>query len=62
MKQITVNLDVGNTDELPDYLYDALVCAFYNKLRNMGHDPENFVMDEWTVTAKADPLSNYEEG
>jgi hypothetical protein len=50
-------LDVNNTDELPDDLYDYLLDQFVAKAQEMGYDlveDDTLVLANWTIRAQLD--------
>jgi hypothetical protein len=45
-----ITLDISNTEEVSDELYEAILDAFWTKAESMGIDPANVLFDEWTIT------------
>lgn len=45
-----ITLDISNTEEVSDELYEAILDAFWTKAKSMGIDPANVLFDEWTIT------------
>ena len=54
MPNPTVELDVNNTDEMPDELYTFLCEQFVNKAKQMGYDivESDATLDNWRITCE----------
>ena len=50
MNYNNITLDINNTEEVSDELYEAILDAFCAKAESMGVDPITVLFDEWTIT------------
>ena len=56
---VDITLDVNNTDEIPDELYDFLLDQFIAKARELGYDvvdTPNLVLGEWKISATLEEI------
>lgn len=56
---IDITLDVNNTDEIPDELYDFLLDQFVAKAKELGYDiveTPNLVLGSWTISATLEEI------
>jgi hypothetical protein len=52
-----IELNVANTDEIPDELYDFLLDQFVAKAQDLGYDvveDDTLVLSSWTIKAQLD--------
>jgi|DEB0MinimDraft_4_1074332.scaffolds.fasta_scaffold253663_2 hypothetical protein len=54
----TLTLDISNTEEVTDDLYEAILYAFCDKAERMGIDPATVLFDEWTITTTVKEYEN----
>ena len=47
----TISLSVWDTLEVPEELYELLLEQFLKKAEQMGYDPNDIVIDDWTIKA-----------
>ena len=57
MPNPTVELDVNDTHEVPEELYEYLLDQFVAKARDMGYDvvEDDIVLDNWKITCEIAP-------
>jgi len=53
-----ITLDISNTEEVSDELYEAILNAFWTKAESMGIEPALVLFDEWTITTTVKEYSN----
>lgn len=51
-KEISLTLDI---DLLTDEQYDAILEAFREQARRLGHNPDDYCFDDWNATCVGSP-------
>lgn len=44
-----ITLNISDTEEVTDELYEAILYAFCAKAESMGIDPATVLFNEWTI-------------
>ena len=53
-----LTLDISNTKEVDEDLYEAVLYAFCKKARAYGIDPATVSFDEWTIQTTVKEYDN----